>query len=79
MIATRRFDGEVQPVHMEQRELEVAIARQVSEAVAPGWDSVRFEVGLAGNVTSGMLYTRFPRAEASAPSWWRERIVRGDE
>lgn len=66
-------------MHMEQRELEVAIARQVSEAVTPGWDSVRFEVGLAGNVTSGMLYARFARAEASVPLWWRERIARGDE
>jgi hypothetical protein len=139
-------------VHMEQRDVEVAIARQVGEAVTPGWESVRFEVALAGNVTSGMLYVmrdgqeepvfppsgmsrrlkelkqmtaqpdagswlsltmtlaasggldisynfdekpsfgfevsardyeleleRFPRAEASVPLWWRERIARGDE
>lgn len=45
-------------MHSDQTSLEAAIARQVDEAVAPDWESVRFEVALAGNVTSGMLYVK---------------------
>jgi hypothetical protein len=139
-------------VHMEQRELEVALARTVDSDIPSGWDEVRFEATLLGNVTSCLSYVSrsgneqrasppfevadtldelkdalvrpargtwisltlvlspgggltihynydqevnfglgvttndfvlelklFPRDDASIPSWWRERIARGDK
>ncbi|PPB49531.1 hypothetical protein C4K88_07520 [Arthrobacter pityocampae] len=137
---------------VDQRQLEVSLARQIDAAVAPGWDSIRFEVIGVGNVYSDMLYVvrngveesqfpptdlpdslvalkkvayrpevgtwlgftmtlttsgaltvdytfddepdfdsdpsprdyeleleLFPRAAASIPEWWRQRIVRSDD
>lgn len=40
----------------EQRELEVALAREVDGGVSEGWDEVRFEATLMGNVTTCLTY-----------------------
>jgi hypothetical protein len=58
----------VQSVQIEQRELEVSLAREVGNAVPSGWDFLRFEATLLGNVTSCLTYVvRSGKEERSSP------------
>jgi hypothetical protein len=58
----------VQSVQSKQRELEVALARAVDSDIPGGWDQVRFEATLLGNVTSCLSYvSRSENEERSSP------------
>lgn len=52
----------------EQRELEAALAREIDSEIPRGWDQVRFEATLLGNVTSCLSYVaRSGNEERSSP------------